>query len=74
MSPELIRAADAALLVCGARASALLYPNREHPPTPEDRAVLAAEFRRDLVALRDQIDGWLRSDHDVHARTDGGGR
>lgn len=74
MSPESIRAADVALLVCGARASGLLYPNREHPPSPEDKSVLTAELRRDLAALRDQIDGWLRSDHDVHARTDGGGR
>ncbi len=74
MSPEIIRAADAALLVCGARASALLHPNREHPPTAADQAALTAEFRKGLADLRDHIDGWLRSDHDVHARTDGGGR
>jgi hypothetical protein len=76
MDRETLRAADEALLVCGARASALRHPNREHPPRPIERGQSMEVLRRDLRKLAASIGVWLRSDeygNGLHESGDGGG-
>lgn len=75
MDPESIAAADRLLLRCGARATALLHPNQEHPPTGVERGSSIECLRRDLAALAAAIPGWLRrSDNDLHASENSRGR
>lgn len=55
MDPATLQRLDEALLRCGARASGLRHPNREHPPTPEERQASIRAFRGDLAALARMI-------------------
>ncbi len=55
MAPETLRDLDLALLRCGALASALRHPNREHPPNPSETARLDADLERALRDLQARI-------------------
>ena len=59
MAPEVLRELDLALLRCGAAASALRHPNREHPPNSLDRERLKLAWLEDLRHLRSLIDSVL---------------
>lgn len=69
MTPLELRETDRLLLRCGARASALLHPNREPGcvPSAAETEASRARLRADLVDLQTHLNRILADGHDVHA-------
>ena len=66
MTAAELRSISRLLRLCDARATALLHPCREHPPSRDEVAASIAVLGRDLAELRNALNLWSDDVRPIH--------